>query len=105
MKSEGRDDKINIFSFRRAEDSPEGRRQSEGSAWNLVDIFMIMEDYVKSPAFSLLFTLKDVLAITLTSKKLRTIFNTEYIAAIISHGNLDTSLRPFYWIHQAPFFT
>ena len=74
----------------------------ENFAWNLKDLIVLIKEYIKSPDFACLLTVKTVVALGRVCKNFHNIFNSSYIEMVIQLGNLNKTLRLQFWAFKAP---
>ncbi len=76
--------------------------RKKGSA-GLTQLLESLEEYVRSPAFASLLEVQDVFALSAVCRSFHRIFDRKYAQLVIRLGNLESRLRPFFWIGQAPY--
>ena len=62
------------------------------------------EPYIEDLPFLGFFTVTDIVALKLLCRDTARIFNEEIQCNVIRIGNLDPSIRIYFWVLQAPFY-
>ncbi len=72
-------------------------------AWNIRDLFDLLEEYLRSPSFASLLSARQTIALGQVCRSFRRIFNLRFLRLVVRMGNLEPELRCLFWIRQAPY--
>jgi len=65
--------------------------------WNIKDFIELIRNYIRSPAFAGLLTVKMVITLGQVCRSFRNLFDQNYVKMVVCMGNLNTCLRFKFW--------
>ena len=77
---------------------------SQSEKLSFVRFLQQYQPYIEDLPFLCFFTVTDIVALKLLCRDTARIFNEDLMFDVIRIGNLDPSIRIYFWVMQAPFY-